>query len=798
MLPAMNVSRFWPVLVLLITLISLTSCGGIDARKAKYFSRGLDYYKSENYEKARVEFSNVLKIDQKHLQANYELARTFERLNKVREAGGFYLRVIELDPKNYQAMVRLGRIYLLGRAVNEAKSTDEQALAIAPRDPGAIALRGGIHAFLGDVDTAFADANLALQLDPNNIDAIALLAGLQLRKQNFQEAARIVALGVQTDPRDSQLRQLLAGIYVKLQQPDKAIAVLKEIITLQPGKLSNYSQLAEFYLANKSPHEAEQVAIDAVTKLSDDTDAKILHIEVINRSGETQRAETQLKKYISENSDDYALRLRLSGLYASANRTQESVTTLEKMIKDDGKGKYGLIARNALAKYYLSSNDITKGEKLINEVLEESPQDNDALIMRGSLALSKKDYSTAIGDLRAALRNQPNQAALLRQLAEAHYGNGENELAKQTYETALTAEPQDASLYLEYAEFLQNSGDSAQAIKVIDNALSIAPDDLRILEAKLNLYLARKEGKAALPVAEKIKSLAKDKIVGYYAAGLAYQLQNEYKTAQLEFNKALLIDPESPALLTACARNLISMNKTDGAIQFLKEKVQKNPKNAVAHNLLGEIYLSQKKLDDALQAFELAQQSQPEWATPYRNQALVFLQSNKLEEGIKAYQRGYEQTKGDPALGYALASLYSQTNRADEAIQQLESLLQKSPASDIARNNLAMMLVTYRTDKTSIIKAMQLVEPLKKSVNPNYLDTIGWVLYKNGEVKESIPYLRKARDKAGDASVINYHLGMALLKAGDKPAAKPLLEAVVKSPRPFAGMEEAKEALQQL
>jgi predicted Zn-dependent protease len=125
-------------------------------------------------------------------------------------------------------------------------------------------------------------------------------------------------------------------------------------------------------------------------------------------------------------------------------------------------------------------------------------------------------------------------------------------------------------------------------------------------------------------------------------------------------------------------------------------------------------------------------------------------------------------------------------------------LLQKSPGSEVARNNLAMMLVTHRTDKASVDKAVQLVEPLKQSTNPNYLDTIGWVLYKNGEVKESIPYLRKARDKVSDATVINYHLGMALFKSGDTPAAKPLLEAVVKSPQPFAGIEEAKEALRQL
>ena len=784
--------------MMLAVLGSLTACGGIDARKAKYFDKGQSYYKNENYEKARLEFSNVLKIDPKHVQANYELARTFEKLNKVREAGGFYLRVIDLDPKNSAAMVRLGRIYLLGKAINEAKSMDEQALALAPQDPGAIALRGGIHAFLDEMDDAMSDARLALKLDDKNIDAISLMAGLQLRQQNYAEAARIVATGVQADPQDAELRQLLAGIYVKLQKPEKAIALLKEIIALQPDKLSNYIQLAKFYTVTKLPREAEQVARDAVAKFDDDTDAKLFHVEVIRQNGDSKRAEEQLLKYVADNHKDYNLAINLAGLYASTQRVPQALTTLEKVIKDDGVGKYGLIARNALARHYLSVNDSDTAMKYLDEVLKESTQDIDALTMRGNLALARKDYTSAIADLRAALRNQPNQASLLRQLAKAHFGNGENDLAKQTYETAITAEPQDISLYVEYAGFLHDTGDQTQANKLLDTALALAPNNVHVLEAKFNLQLAQKDARAALQIAEKIKSLSKDKSGGYYAAALAHQLKNDFKSAQTELNKALAIDPMSAQLLAAYTRNLMEMKQADEAIRFLKDKIQQKPDSAVAQNLLGEIYLSQKKSAEALAAFALAQQAQPDWAIPYRNQGLAYLQDNKLEDGIKAYQRGYEQTKGDPSLGYALASIYTQTNRSEDAIKQLENLLQRSPGSDVARNNLAMMLVTHRSDKASIDKALQLIEPLKQTVNPNYLDTIGWVLYKNGEVKESIPYLRKARDKASDATVINYHLGMALFKSGDKPAAKPLLEAVVKSPQPFTGREEAKEALRQL
>lgn len=791
--------RFTTMILIFSAIMSLTACGGVDARKAKYLSKGQEYYSNANYEKARLEFSNVLKIDPKHVQANYELAKTFEKLNKIREAGGFYLKVLDLDPKNNQAMVRLGRIYLLSNATNEAKLINEQALAIVPLDAGAIALRGGIHARLGEFDAAVADATQALTLDPKNLDALSLMAGIYLSKQNYSEAAKVIEGGVKQNQNNPELRQLLSSIYLKQGERDKAITVLKELVVMEPEKLPNRIQLAEFYVANNAADEAEKIAVESVKHFKDDSTAIRYHVDLIRRRGDIKGAEELLKKYIADDPKEYDLQFMLAGLYASSNRANEGVAVLEKIIKDDGVKKNGLIARDELAKYYLSKNDATKAELLIAEVLKESPQDNDALILRGNLALAKKDYTVAISDLRAALRNQPNQASLLRQLAKAHEGNGEKELAKQTYQTALTAEPLDISLYLEYTAFLMNSGDTTQAIKTLDAALTIAPTDRRILEAQFNVYLSKKDGKSALQVAEKIKAMAteKDKSAGYYAVGLAYQLQGDHKSAKINFAKGLDSEPDSPQLLTAYARNVMAMKQTDEAIKFLKDKTIKNPKNAAAHNLLGEIYLSQKNLVNASKSFEAAQQVLPEWSIPYRNQALAHLQGNQLDAAIKVYQHGYAQTKGDPSLGYALASLYEQINRSDDAIKQFELLLEKSPDSDMVRNNLAMMLATYRTDVNSMDKAKQLIEPLRKTIDPNYQDTIGWVLYKKGEVKEAIPYLQKAAEKA-TTPVIHYHLGMALYSSGDKPAAKPHLEAAIKSTQPFKGIEEAKETLKQI
>ena len=59
-------------LVLAATLLG--ACGGKEERKARYLERGKAYFEEQNFDKARVEFRNVLQIDPKTAEAYLYLA----------------------------------------------------------------------------------------------------------------------------------------------------------------------------------------------------------------------------------------------------------------------------------------------------------------------------------------------------------------------------------------------------------------------------------------------------------------------------------------------------------------------------------------------------------------------------------------------------------------------------------------------------------------------------------------------------------------------------------------------------
>jgi len=62
----------------------------------------------------------------------------------------------------------------------------------------------------------------------------------------------------------------------------------------------------------------------------------------------------------------------------------------------------------------------------------------------------------------------------------------------------------------------------------------------------------------------------------------------------------------------------------------------------------------------------------------------------------------------------------------------------------------------------------------------------------------AVTYLKEAADKLPDQPLIRYHLGMAYYKNGNRDLAKKELGAALKISSYFAGVDEARKALNNL
>ena len=793
-----TLTRHFAIALTTVVLFA-AGCGGAEQRKASYTRKGEEFFQQRNFAKAHVEFRNALQIDPNEPQARYNVGRAAEQLGNPREAVGQYQAAVDSDPTHLPARAALARMFLLGGLADKAMELAEPGLTQDPQNAALLTVRGGAKSRLGDLPGAFEDAQAAVKLEPGNEYAVALLASLHRQQGHDERAIEVVRAGLAELPGSVDLRIVLADLELAQKHLPEAEAQLRKVIELQPAELNHRYRLAKFHMLNKNVPAAEQTLRQAVESVSNSVEAKIMLAEMLAAHQGFGQAQAQLQAFAAKDEDDTALQLAIGRFYESQGKSAEAQTTYRAVIEQADVTADGLAARNRLAALLVKRNELARASELIEAVLEENPRDNDALIMRGNMALAEGDAATAIADLRAVLRDQPNAVPVMRALARAHVQNNELAIAEETLRAAAQANPQDRQVRMELAQLLAQSGRAAQARPILEGLVSEMPGDLAALETLVRVHATLQDWPAARATAQSILADRPDLPVGLYLLGSIDEAEGKLADAEQVYRRALEVQPDAAEPLTGLVRIAVIRKMPDKALAQVEKAIAGQPNNIIAHNLKGELLTARGDSQAAAVSFEQAISFAPHWWMPYRGLALAHLSAKRQDMAVQTLESGFKATDGAAALGNDLASLYERLGRPNDAIRVYESMIERDPRSTLVANNLAMLLVDYRSkDRASLDRARQLTEGFSNRTEPAYINTRGWVKFKLGEYQAALNLLSQAVDMAPQSAVMRYHLGMAQLRAGDAEAARENLEAAVASDQAFMGMKEAQAALEEI
>jgi uncharacterized protein (TIGR02996 family) len=783
--------------LVLVTAIYLgiAGCGGAQSRYASHMSKGEDFFTTDNFEKARIEFRNALQILPNDAQARYMYGRSMESLGKVREAAGMYQGAIDSDTNHAGARAALGRVFVFAGAPQKALELVEPAIAKNPNDAELLTVRAAARSQLNQPEAALVDAEQAVKLAPANENAVALLASIYRQGNDAPRAVALLRTTLEKVPAATELRQVLSLLYLSLGDKTGAETEMRRLIEQKPDDARARYSLAIFLAGEKRVDDADAVLKAAIAAMPDSDDAKLVYADFLGVQREPALGIAALEGFIHEAPDNYDLRLGLGALQQRMGGDARAIAVYQEVIERAGTKPQGLMARNRLAALYSSEHKNDAAMKLVQEVLAENPRDNDALLLRGNFSLQSDDPAAAIGDLRAVLRDQPDAVPVLRALARAHIANHEPALAEETLQRAVSLSPLDPDVRVELTQLLAQSGKSEQALPLIEQTVRDNPTHVQARETLVRLYLARGDYAAARVAAEDLKTLAPTKAVGFYLAGIAAQSEKRAADAQASFEKALQLQPDAADALAALARLHVTSGHPERARAAVDEVLARNPDNFAARNLLGELRLAGKESGPAQQEFSQVIAAAPEWPLGWRNLALAQEAANDRAGAIATLEKGVQKTHWDFSLVADLAALYERSREFDKAIATYEGLVTKRRGNEAAENNLAMLLVTYRKDQKSLDRARELSEQFASSPNAALLDTHGWVLYRRGQFAESLSVLERAHQIAPQALIVRFHLGMAQFKSGQSAQARENLQAALQSKSIFAGADEARAAL---
>ncbi len=786
------------VLVVLLCVQMLTSCGGAEDRKANYFKRGMELYQQGNYVKAKLEFKNVLQIDPKDAEAHFMFGQIMEKEQDWRKAYALFLRAVELNPNHTGAQIHLGRLYAMSGAPEKALETADKVLVQKPGDPAAMVLKGLAKARMGSKEDAVRDVEAAVKVDSSNVDAVSLLSALYADLGNMDKAIQLAKQGLEENPEHMGLHLLLARMYEKTANTDGTVELLKKMIELQPDNQSNRTRLAAYHHAKGNKAEAEKVLRDAIAAKPDSVDAKLSLIDYLGKNKATRdRAEQELKEFVKNDPQEYQLQFAMAKIYLGTGRREEARKLYQDISSKEKEGVDGAMARTKLAGLLMMEKKLEQSKEMIDSVLAEDPKNKEALLTRAALSLATNDADKGIADLRTLLGEDPGHVKGLRLKARAHLVKKETALARESLEAAIQVSPQESAANFELAQLLVQTGKEDDAIAVLEKMQKFAPDHVGIMLGLAKIYAKQQKWDKVASVAKLIQAKNPDKALGYYYGGLALQGKGKLEESVKLFEQSLKRSPNAVEPLIAIARSWLVLKQPDKALERVQQVIQQNKKNYLAYNLEGEIHIRQNQLTEAKASFKRAQEVNPKWSIPYRNLFKLSLIERDIPGAVNILEDGFKKTN-DLSLAVELAGVYERIGKAADAKALYEKLYQERPNLAVIKNNLAMLLLQGKPDQATLDRALELTKDFALSENPIYIDTLGWVYYIRGEMADAVTMLERADRGKLKLPDIPYHLGMAYYKSGRKQDAAKKLEEALNYERSFQGRDEAVRVLKEI
>jgi predicted Zn-dependent protease len=780
-----------------ISLAGLIAGCGVQEREQGYLQRGLALFDRGDFDGAKLDFKNVLQIDEGQAQAWYGLARVEEKQGDYADAIGAYARVLQLNPTNISAKVRRGILLLASGRADTVRAEVSATLRRKPDDPAALTLRGAVRERQGHLDQAAADYAAVLKADPGQPDALKLLARLKLEQGDPSGARILLHRALAAHPGDVDLETLLAGVYQMQDEPQQARAMLEALVRQQPGVLAHRVSLAHLLVGQGKEDAAERLLREAVAAKPQEPKAKVSLVHLIAQLRGTDAARKALGIFIEEAPEQYALRFELADLERRAGRVEAAEATYREILARAGAWSGpGLSARSQIAVMRLAAGRLEQAQTLCAQVLKEDPANPDGRFVSAAIALRRNEPRQAEADLRALLKDRPASVRARRLLARAYAREKELPLAQKTLEAAIQVAPAAPGAYLQLAELRAADGDPAGALAVLEQLLARLPDNAAAQTAIARIQLEEGRWAALQETATRILRSRPRDALGLYLKGLALQGEDRLRESIPLFEAAHRKAPDVPEPILAVARSDLALNEPKEAEARVRALLARDPGNVAGTVLLGDVYLRMHRPAEAKRQFEQAIRTHP--GSPIAYARLATLQSGAGDTGsaIATLRSGVEATGRNGFLLFRLGGALQAAGRDDQAAAAYEEVLSHDPHADAAANNVAMLLAANADgDPQRLRRALRLAKRFKDSRQPFYLDTLGWVYYRLGDLEKAARVLEKAASLAGPTPELQYHLGMTYLKLGEPEKAKRLLARAAAARSPFPGIEEARSAL---
>jgi tetratricopeptide (TPR) repeat protein len=663
---------------LVVGLLALagSSCSP-QAKKARLLEQANRNFDSGLYDRAEIEYLNVLRLEAVNPQAISQLGLIYFNQGRVGRAFPFLLKGRELRPENLKLRLKLGMLFLSTGKVKEARNEAIFILDRQPQDAEAPLLLAESAAKPTDIDEIRRRLQNLPAPAPDTAPVQVALGFLDLRENHLSEAETAFKRAQTLDPKLSTVYTALGSLFLAQKNLPQGDEALKKAAELSGPRSPNRLKYAQFKVQTGDLVSAKRLLTEMTENTPDYLPAWLWLAEIAAAEKKYDESAAFVARVLARDATQPEAMLMSGRLCLAKGEPGKAIAEFEKMRNAYPQAPQ---VHYQLGLAYLANGDNGQAIASLNQALALAPDSPDAILLLAGINIRKGNLSTALVALKQLVQKRPeiSQARLL--LADAYRGQGNLDDALDVYRQLEKNFPKNPQAPWLTGLMLLQLNRRADARQAFDRALTLVPDYLPAAEQLVNLDLSDKQYSTAHErVAAQIAKNPK-RAGPLLLLAKVYLAQHDSSQAETTLRKAIELEPAAPTAYFLLAQLYVGSNQHEKALANLQEVLLKNPKDLTALMLTGVIHDQQKDYAAAREYYEKLLALNPRFGPALNN--LAWLYSEHLEQLEKANEmarRARDLSPYEPHAADTLGWILYRQRKYPAALSLIEESAGKMP-----------------------------------------------------------------------------------------------------------------------
>ncbi len=410
-----------------------------------------------------------------------------------------------------------------------------------------------------------------------------------------------------------------------------------------------------------------------------------------------------------------------------------------------------------LGALYVQRNKLPEAMSVYEKIVSLDPENFTALYILGNMYLNAGNYASAVEELQKVVELVPDYAEAYLALSAAYGAQNKLPEAAEAYQKVIAIVPGNLVAYFGLAETYERQKETQQALLVYQQIVTIDPNNSLAHYHLGVLYFDQKiYDKSAIEFNQVAKNINDDlSVSSYFYLGAISEELKQFDQAIKYYQESLSVwdkvavkkaDRKQDTEDILPLRNgsylhlgyiYLQQNKPKLALEIMKKAVVADSDNLVFNYFLGIVYAELKDYDLAI---------------TFLKKALTLKTRHTLILNYASVEPDLDE------LYFRIAVLYDQTKNFPACEENLKLAISYNSHNYQAFNYLGY---SYADRSEKLPEAEQYIKKalVGEPDNGAYLDSLGWVYFRQQRYEESLACMQKALISLKDDPAVLEHIG---------------------------------------